>query len=238
MVSPNSGAANSYGIGGQADPSRGEVALKQAAEGGWRPALDELERYWFAEGERHFHGHGLVADAAKARHCYRRAGELGHRRAAYMLAECLRHGLGGPADAAQALTWYRQAATLFDAKLALADMYYHGEGVVRNYREAYRWYEQAVAQHEDAFALYSLGFCLLHGHGVRRDAKQALRHLRRAAVLGEVNAQYELGVAYYRGIGVAKSPRLAMKWLRMAAGHGQEEARGFLERIECGGKLN
>jgi TPR repeat protein len=110
--------------------------------------------------------------------------------------------------------------------------------VVRNYREAYRWFEQAVGQHEDAFALYSLGFCLLHGQGVRRDARQALRHLRRAAVLGEINAQYELGVAYYRGIGVVKSARLAMKWLRMAASQGQEEARAFLERIERGQKLN
>ena len=42
---------------------------------------------------------------------------LGHRRAAYMLAECLRHGLAGPADAVQALLWYRRAATLFDAGL-------------------------------------------------------------------------------------------------------------------------
>ena len=102
------------------------------------------------------------------------------------------------------VTWYRQAATLFDAKLVLADLYYHGEGVMRNYREAFRWYEQAAEQHEDAFALYSLGFCLLHGQGVRRDAKAGLKHLRRAALLGEVNAQYELGAAYYRGAGVAK----------------------------------
>jgi TPR repeat protein len=210
----------------------------RATEAGWQPALDELERYWFAEGERLFHGHGAVADAARARLCYRKAGELGHRRAAYMLAECLRHGLGGSADAAQALLWYRRAATLFDAKLALADLYYHGEGITRNYREAFRWFEQAVAQHEDAYAFYSLGYMLLHGQGVRRDAKLGARHLRRAALLGEMNAQYELGAAYYRGAGVAKNPRLAMKWLRMAAALGQEQARAFLERIERGSKLN
>jgi hypothetical protein len=232
------GRCQLYGIGGQVDIGRGEAALKQAAENGWQQALDELERYWFSEGERYFHGHGAVTDVARARQCYRKAGELGHRRAAYMLAECLRHGLGGAVEPAQAITWYRQAATLFDAKLALADLYYHGEGVVRNYREAYRWFEQAVAQHEDAYALYSLGFCLLHGQGVRREVKLALRHLRRAAVLGEVNAQYELGAAYYRGAGIVKSPRLAMKWLRMAASHGQEEARAFLERIGRGEKLN
>lgn len=215
--------------------------MKQAAEAGWQAALEELERYWFAAGERYFHGHGAlteVADVALARQCYRKAGELGHRRAAYMLAECLRHGLGGAAEPAQALTWYHRAATLFDAKLALADLYYHGIGVVCNYREAYRWFEQAVAEHEDAYALYSLGYCLLHGQGVRRDVKLALRHLRRSAVLGEVNAQYELGSAYYRGTGVAKNPRLAMKWLRMAARQGQEEARAFLERIGSEKPLN
>ncbi|MBU3908452.1 MAG: sel1 repeat family protein [Gammaproteobacteria bacterium] len=232
------GRCQLYGIGGQVDVARGEAALKQAAEDGWQPALDELERYWFAEGERYFHGHGAVADAARARLCYRKAGELGHRRAAYMLAECLRHGLGGAAEPTQALTWYHSAATLFDAKLALADLYYRGEGVVCNYREAFRWFEQAVAQHEDAYALYSLGYCLLHGQGVRRDVRLALRHLRRAAVLGEVNAQYELGLAYYRGAGVVKNLRLAMKWLRMAANHGQDEARAFIERIERGQQLN
>jgi tetratricopeptide (TPR) repeat protein len=227
-----------YGIGGQADVARGEALLREAAEAGWQPALDELERFWFHEGERYFHGRGVLPDAARARECYRKAGELGHRRAAWMLAECLRHGLGGPPDLEQAVTWYRRAATLFDAKLALADLYYHGEGVAQNYREAFRWYAQAVEQQEDAYALYSLGFMLLHGQGVRRDAKRALKHLRRAAMLGEPNAQYELGCAWYRGAAGAKNPKLAMKWLRMAAAHGHEAARAFLERINAGGKLN
>jgi TPR repeat protein len=79
---------------------------------------------------------------------------------------------------------------------------------------------------------------LLHGQGVRRDAKRALKHLRRAAMLGEPNAQYELGCAWYRGAAGAKNPKLAMKWLRMAAAHGHEAARAFLERINAGGKLN
>ena len=227
-----------YGIGGQADIERGEANLLQATELGWQPALDELERYWFAEGERHFHGRGAVADAARARQCYRKAGELGHRRAAYMLAECLRHGYGGPVDAMQAVTWFHRAATLFDAKLALADLYFHGEGVTRNYREAFRWFEQAAEQHEDAYALYSLGYMLLHGQGVRRDAKLGLKHLRRAALLGDAHAQYEIGCAYYRGRGVTKNLKLAMRWLRMAAEIGQDEARAFLERIERGSKLN
>jgi TPR repeat protein len=111
-------------------------------------------------------------------------------------------------------------------------MYYEGQGVERNAREAYRWYEQALAQHEDAYTLYCVGFCLLHGQGVKRDLRGALRHLRRAATLGDVNAQFELGTAYYRGNGVTRSPRLAMKWLRQAAYHGHEEALSFLHSLE------
>ncbi len=66
----------------------------------------------------------------------------------------------------------------------------------------------------------------------------ALRWLRRAALLGEVNAQYELGCAYYRGQGVKRSLRLAMKWLRSAARLGNAEALAFLERVERGHRLN
>jgi TPR repeat protein len=146
--------------------------------------------------------------------------------------------MGTEVDYAQALLWYRKAASLFDAKVALGDMYYFGQGVARNPREAFRWYEQAVVQHEDAYVMYSLGFCLLHGHGAKRDLRAALRWLRRAALMGEANAQHELGCAYYRGTGVAKNLKLAMKWLRMAAGHGHEEAKAFLERVGKGARLN
>ncbi|MEK7736974.1 MAG: tetratricopeptide repeat protein, partial [Pseudomonadota bacterium] len=130
---------------------------------------------------------------------------------------------------------------LFDAKLALGDMYYYGHGVARNYREALRWYEQAVEQHEDAYAMYSYGYCLLYGQGAERNAqnaREAGRWLRKSAALGLVDAQYELGCAYYRGEGVAQSMRLAMKWLRSAARLGNEAALAFIERVEHGDKLN
>ncbi len=225
-----------HGRGIAADRRRGEALLRAAAEGGWPSALGELERYWFAAGERLLHGR--PPDPAGAARHYRKAAELGHRRAALMLAECLRHGVGGEPDLPQAMVWYRKAASLFDAKIALGDMYYFGWGVERNAREAVRWYEQAVAQHEDAYAMYSLGYCLLHGEGTRRDARAGLRWLRQSALLGEVDAQYELGTAYYRGTGTATNSRLAMRWLRSAARLGHAQALAFLERVERGGKLN
>jgi len=215
--------------------------LRAAGESGWQQALGELERYYYSRAERLLNGDGVAGDASQAVAYYRKAGELGHRRAAFMLGECYRHGIGTEPDPGQAMVWYMTAARLFDAKLALADMYYFGRGVVQNYREALRWFIQAVEQHEDAYAMYSLGFCLLHGQGAPRSAQNAReggRWLRKAAALGEVDAQYELGCAYYRGDGVTRSLRLAMKWLRSAARLGNESAQAFLERVEHGDRLN
>ena len=106
--------------------------------------------------------------------------------------------------------------------------------MAKSEREALRWYEQAVAQHEDAYAMYSLGYCLLHGRGTRGDPETGLRWLCRSAELGEVNAQYELGSAYYRGVGAPATRQLAMKWLRSAAAFGHARAQAFVERTSRG----
>ncbi|HWU85263.1 MAG TPA: hypothetical protein VN028_07990, partial [Rhodocyclaceae bacterium] len=70
------------------------------------------------------------------------------------------------------------------------------------------------------------------------DVRSGLRHLRRAAVLGDLNAQYELGSAYYRGEWLTRNPKQALRWLRSAAAGGHEEARAFIERVQRGGALN
>lgn len=252
-----------HGIGVARDAVAAELQLRAAAEGGWTSALGELERYWFAEGERLMQA--AAGDPIRALACYRKAADLGHRRAAYALAECLRYGIGGRRDLPQALRWYRKAASLFDAKIALADMYFYGWGVPSNAREALRWYEQAVAQQQDAYAMYSLGYCLLHGQGTERDVEAGIGWLEQAALLGEVDAQYELGSAYLRSSTVKLSRRgtgrgadqgvvqeseqvadaldngagqQALDWLTSAAQHGHAQALAFLERVQQAGPLN
>ncbi|MDP2752576.1 MAG: tetratricopeptide repeat protein [Rhodocyclaceae bacterium] len=165
-----------YGTGIPADLDQAESWLRKSAEGGWTSALGELERYWFSEGERHFHGENF----AEAVDGYRKAACLGHRRAALILGECYRDAVGVAQDFNEAARWFRKATGLFDAKIALADMYYFGWGMACNYREALRWYEQALDQHEEAYAMYSVGFCYFYGQGTRRDAKVGLKWLRRA----------------------------------------------------------
>lgn len=62
--------------------------------------------------------------------------------------------------------------------------------------------------------------------------------MRRAAVLGDANAQYELGCAYYRGQLMPRNLRQAMRWLRVSATGGNDAARAFMERLGQGGVLN
>ena len=223
-----------HGIGVTADFALAEHWLRAAAEAGWQPALGELERYCFFRAEQLLHESVAQQDAEKARAAannYRKAGELGHKRAAFMLAECYRHGHGLPRDEMQAMTWYLKAARLFDAKIALGDLYYFGYGskethigntnqpplaaslatdvtpatdgtaakqarkLRQDHREALRWYEQAVEQHEDAYAMYSLGYCLLHGQGcpvTPQNTRTGLHWLRKSADLGHPPAQEEL----------------------------------------------
>lgn len=248
-----------HGVGVAADFAQAERWLRAAAEAGWQPALGELERYCFFRAEQllresagSIDSAGEPADAGtgKAREAanyYRKAGELGHRRAAFMLAECYRHGYGLPRDDVQAMTWYRKAARLFEAKIALGDLYYFGHGAPgaakqperrQDHREALRWYEQAVEQHEDAYAMYSLGYCLLHGQGCAastQTARSGVRWLRKSAELGHVDAKYELGRAYLQGTGVATNPQQALKWLRSAAQLGHAAAQAELARLTANG---
>jgi hypothetical protein len=177
------------------------------------------------------------AELVEAVRCFQKAAASGHRRAAFMLAECLRHGTGASINMPEALRWYRHAAALPDVKVILGDIFYFGQGVERDLREAFHWYHQAALQHADAYAMYSCGYCLLRGEGVLRDAHAAARWLRGAAVQGEADACYELGLAHFRGDGVRQSLRLAAKWLRAAARLGQPDARSFLERMERGERL-
>jgi hypothetical protein len=164
--------------------------------------------------------------------CLRRAATSGHRRAAFMLGECLRHGTGTAIDRIEALAWLRRAAALPDAKVILGDLYYFGQGVPRDAVEAFRWYQSAATEHQDAYAMYSCGYCLLHGEGVGRDVGAALRWLRRAAQQGEIDACHELGMAYLRQGRPGR--RLARRWLRAAADLGHAGARQILDEVASG----
>lgn len=223
-----------HGIGGAAAPERGEALLLAAQGAGWQQARGELERFWFGRAMALLRAAGDAGDPGLklAVACLRRAATSGHRRAAFMLGECLRHGTGTAIDPAEALAWLRRAAALPDAKVIVGDLLYFGQGVPRDPAEAFRWYQRAAIEHRDAYAMYSCGYCLLHGEGVEHDLRAALRWLRRAAQQGEVDACHELGMAYLREGRTGR--RLARRWLRAAADHGHAGARRVLDEVAAG----
>ncbi len=221
------------GIGGAQDVDRGVAVLEQAQQAGWEQARGELERFWFERGMALLGAAGVASDPRLVQgvDCLRRAATSGHRRAAYMLGECLRHGTGTAVDHHQALRWYRQAAALVDAQLILGDMLYFGRGVPRDAAEAFSWYLCAATRHQDAYAMYSCGFCLLHGDGTQRDIPAAIGWLKQAAAQGEANACHELGTHYLAAAPGPPARRQALRWLRAAARLGHEAAGELLKSL-------
>lgn len=227
-----------YGIGLEEDVEAGMRLLRQAAEAGWSPALAELEGYYYQRA-LHLQAEAGLEAGEQVLECiaddYRRAAELGHQRAAYRLALCHQHGLGVVQDDLQAMNWLRKAAGLMEAKLAMGDMYYYGHGPAPQQRDlcaALGWYQQAVEQQEDAYAMYSLGHCLLHGEGCpasEASRQRGLHWLEKAAQLGEVHAQYELGHAHVLGATAAADPQRGQYWLGLAAAQGHAAARELLQ---------
>ena len=88
--------------------------------------------------------------------------------------------------------------------------------------QAAGWFRSAAFQGH-AKALYRLGLCYLHAKGVRKDLRQGMSLLRKAAA-EEGDAAYELGWCYHRGIGAAVDQDQALGWWRIALGMGHLKA--------------
>lgn len=78
------------------------------------------------------------------------------------------------------------------AQCTLGMFYYNGDyGVERDYSRAFEWFSKA-AQQNNAFALYRLGICYLHGKGVQFDYVKAKECLQKAVDNGSEDAEYLL----------------------------------------------
>ena len=73
-----------------------------------------------------------------------------------------------------------------------------------------------------------------NGEGVAKDDREAVKWYRKAAVLGNANAQFCLGNRYKTGRGVTQDDSEAKKWFRKAADQGHSDAQsqlGFIDKI-------
>jgi hypothetical protein len=91
------------------------------------------------------------------------------------------------------------------------------------YDTAFRVFRQ-LASRGDARAQCNLGVMYLNGHGVAKDAVEAVRWLRAAAQQGNTIAQSNLGALYAKGLGVARDMKRAQMWFSIAADRGDDEA--------------
>lgn len=223
-----------HGVGVRSHRGHGEKWLRKAAELGWDTALGELQRYWFDRAEALMAANQADASGVReAASLYLRAAELGHSPAALRYAQCLRAGRGVERNLSSAMQWFGKASAQLDAKIALADMLYFGEAGEPRPEDAFRWYLLAAEQGDDAYAMYSAGYCLLHGIGTPCNVAAALRWMEEAARRGDRDAQYELGCAYGSNQwGVLDQVR-ALKWLTSAAQLGHDGAQVFLSAAQA-----
>lgn len=94
-----------------------------------------------------------------------------------------------------------------------------------DYQAAVQAWRPLAAQ-GDTKAQFWLGSMYYRGQGVPRNVPVALRWVRRAAELGNVEAQAALGSLYFFGDDqVPANDREAQRWFRMAAEQGHPEAQ-------------
>lgn len=112
-------------------------------------------------------------------------------------------------------------------------------GGSQNVAQAVRHYLKAAA-HNHVRAQVNLAAMYAQGHGVQRDQAQCLMWLRKAAHLGDPEAQYTLGMRQNR-ISMDQEPLAgeelkieAYKWLKLAAAQAYPDARTGCDFVSMG----
>lgn len=82
---------------------------------------------------------------------------------------------------------------------------------------ARRYFNYAASYFGDPDAQYSLAAMLLAGQGGDKDARQAARWFKLAALKGHVGAQAEFGAMLYEGVGIERRPVEGLMWLSVAS---------------------
>jgi serine/threonine-protein kinase len=134
---------------------------------------------------------GQTEDAAAL---FNRAAELGDSGAMKELGDMYSSGEGVTEDETKAFDLYRRAADAGNVAgmVALGGMYSLGvNGADPNEEEAARWFQKA-ADHDSPAALFDLGTLYESGRGVPKSLDKAKELYRRAAALGNREAQKRL----------------------------------------------
>ena len=176
--------------------------------------LDTLHEYLYC--------HRMLSEYG--RYCYRvyrkivRSHPHDHR-AWDGLGQCCQYGYGTAPNPRRAKKYYKKAAKLANAEAQQSLGWLYESAAEPDYRHARKWYARAAAQcrRDATFAIVRLGSLHEHGLGGKTDVQAALKYYRRAAKLGDADAQNVIGFLYDTGRGVRQSYKRALKWYARAA---------------------
>ncbi|WP_342618990.1 hypothetical protein [Rhodoferax sp. GW822-FHT02A01] len=189
---------------GQAERRRNEGRWIKAAEQGNSDARYHL-------GQMYERGLGLDADFDSALYWYGVAAQQGHARAQLALAR-----LSEAAGLPDVFKWYLSAAKagLPQAQFALGQLYlYTSSGMQDPLESLDLWMQAARQEHPQALAAL--------GHWMLSDTRElGLLALRKAAQLGEPQAQFLLGQQLEQGKTRSQHGDTALEWYEKAAHQG------------------
>ena len=213
---------------------------RKAAEQGYAYAQNEL-------GVLYYNGQGVKRNYGEALKWFRKAADQGNEASYGWLGILYYEGQGVKKDYSEALKWFRKAAERGDegSQFNLGWMYEDGTYVGKDDAEAAKWYRKAAAQgnKEAKEKLQYLDEYLNNPESIRayeqgyqyyisnNNYEEALKLFKKAAALGNHQAEYMLGWMFERGIAVTKDRAEALKWYRKAAAAGNADAKGRLNQL-------
>jgi uncharacterized protein len=215
------GRALMEGQGAEANPQEALTWLRRAALAGEAEAA-------YLVGKFHAEGGTQPPNYTEAAVWLERAAQAGSRRAAQALGMLYLTGAGVPRDVAQATLWFRRAAGPANLE-TMAEPEAPGSGGTAEVAQPHQWLTLATAE-GDLLAEYRRGLALAEGLGVKRDERQALILLRRAAE-GVANAQHLYGMMRLKGRGGEPDPVEGRAWIAKAAVAGLPEAQVLLAEL-------
>lgn len=213
---------------------------RKAAEQGYAYAQNEL-------GVLYYNGQGVKRNYGEALKWFRKAADQGNEASYGWLGSMYYEGQGVKKDYSEAAKWFRKGAERGDegSQFYLGWMYEDGTYVGKDDAEAAKWYRKAAAQgnKEAKEKLQYLDEYLNNPESIRayeqgyqyyisnNNYEEALKLFKKAAALGNHQAEYMLGWMFERGIAVTKDRAEALKWYRKAAAAGNADAKGRLNQL-------
>ena len=232
------------------------ATMYRRGEGVKKSPQDAIKWYTFAANQGDMYaqsalggmyrlGDGIDKDYLRSLDWYRRAAEQGHRGSQFALARMYDSGEVEGAGPSEAAIWYYHAAAQGHDKAQhrLGYMYEIGMGLPKDTKEALRWYTKAANDHGNTMSM--LAMASMYDRGVigksATAAEQSLSWYKKAADLGDGNAQMELGRKYRDGIGVQRDKIESYKWYALAVENlpeGELRDQAIVERIDAINGLN